>query len=512
MRNPQTGPLRLLKKVVSQDADPEVNDSRRMFIRQLALATAGTALSSSFLACGNQQRPSIAIVGAGLSGLTAAYYLEKAGLQAELFDAANRVGGRVMSAKNLLADGVVTELGAEFIDSHHKDILTLCRTFALPLLDTKASTEQSLNRICYVFGGRHIEEREIIQAFTPFAERIRRDVGHLGGSFAANHPAVKNLDRLSIDEYLHHLGISGWLFNLISTSFTSEYGLPSGDQSCLNMLILLNPDTAKGFEMYGDSDERYKVIGGNERIATELHKRLKSLIHTGFHLERITQKGTRYQLSFANGRKVTADYVVMTLPFSVLRTVTFDVQMSARKRRCIQELGYGTTSKLFIGVNERLWRQRGCSGIAFSEHIQNGWDSSHMQQNNSGPGGYSLLLGGEDGRNLTLAQFNHYLSGCDQVFPGMKQAANVRKSLYNWSRNPLTRGAYSCYRVGQMTTLGQAESERVGNIFFAGEHCSPQFQGFMNGAAETGRQSAEKIVMTLGTSVRRSAPRTHQPA
>ena len=290
-----------------------------------------------------------------MAGLTAAYYLEKAGLRVELFESDSRVGGRVRSAQNLLATGIVTELGGEFIDSHHTDIMTLCRAFDLPLLDTKAPTERQLIRTRYVFGGQHISEPDIIRAFTPFAERIRRDGQHLAGSSAQKNLAISNLDRLSIDAYLAQLGMSGWLSALISTSFTSEFGLSAGEQSCLNLLAILSPDTTRGFEVYGESDERYKVVGGNERIITELGQRLKSPVQTGFHLERMVQKSSGYQLSFANGRQTEVDYVVMTLPFSVLRTIQFEMPISARKRQCIQELGYGTVSKLFIGVTERVW-------------------------------------------------------------------------------------------------------------------------------------------------------------
>lgn len=503
MRTSPTGVFRLLKHIIGRNADDGGNSpagpSRRLFLKQLSATIAGAAFSDSFFACRPTAHPPvIAIVGAGLAGLTAAYYLERAGLRTQLFEASSRVGGRVRSANGLLADGVVTELGGEFIDSQHRQILRFCQAFNLPLLDTRAATENTLIRVHYVFGGRPISEADIIQAFTPFAGRIRQDIQRFAGSPASGNPAIGELDRLSIDAYLHQIGLSGWLATLISTSFTSEYGLAAGDQSCLNLLILLNPETTNGFELYGESDERYKVIGGNERIVTELHQRLRSPVHTGFHLERIARRGTGYQLSFANGRETTADYVVMTLPFSVLRQIKLDLTMSPRKRRCIDELGYGTVSKLLIGVNERVWRRNGYAGTAFSEHIQNGWDNSHMQQQNTGPGGYTLLLGGDSGHNLNGTQFDHYVAACDEVFPGVQQAMSDRRSVYNWSRNPLTRGAYSCYRVGQVTTLGGAESERVGNLLFAGEHCSRQFQGFMNGAAETGRRAADDIARSLG--------------
>lgn len=299
--------------------------------------------------------------------------------------------------------------------------------------------------------------------------------------------------------------MTGWLFDLISTSFTSELGIPSGDQSSLNMLVSLNTHTSKGFEIYGDSDERYKVTGGNERITAELRNRLKSEVKTGHQLKRISTQGAGYKLSFDNGQEIKADLVIMTIPFSVLRDVEIKVDMPQRKRDCIDKLGYGMQSKLFIGIDQRIWRDQGYSGYVLSDQIHNGWDSSQMQQDNTGPGGYSLFLGADKGRNLTLSQYNHYLAECDKVFPGMQQAANGRKSLYNWNQNPMTRGAYACYKVGQVSGIGKAEVQTVGNMFFAGEHCSDNFQGFMNGAAETGRKAAEDIIKKLGAITKKQA-------
>jgi monoamine oxidase len=491
-------------KVLKSDLLPGNTNKlpRRTFVRQLSsLLLVGGAvpvLSHCRSRNSSQTTPKIAIIGAGMAGLTAAYHLEKAGLMAEIYEAQERVGGRIISQKGVVADGITTELGGEFIDSTHKDILTFCREFDLSLMDMKTPEEKKLVGTDYFFDGRRISEKEIIHAFNPFAGRLQRDVASLPESLNPQHPKVQELDHLSIDEYLRRVGISGWLFDLLSTSFTSELGLPSGDQSSLNLLVSMSTDTANGFEIYGNSDERYKVIGGNERIPVELRKRLKSELKTGYHLKRIATDNAGYKLSFGNGKEVIADLVIITLPFSVLRNVEIQVELPDRKRRCIQELGYGMQSKLFIGVNDRIWRKQGYSGYVLSDQIHNGWDSSQMQNGNAGPGGYSLFLGADKGKNLALSQYDSYLTECDRIFPGMKQAANGRKNIYNWNHNAMTRGAYACYKVGQLSEIGQAESQTIGNLYFAGEHCSDNFQGFMNGAAETGRKAAENMLKAIG--------------
>jgi monoamine oxidase len=68
----------------------------------------------------------------------------------------------------------------------------------------------------------------------------------------------------------------------------------------------------------------------------------------------------------------------------------------------------------------------------------------------------------------------------------------------NWPSHPFTKCGYSAWRVGQYTTIAGSEMERVGNLFFAGEHTSYNFQGFMNGGAETGRRAAENILKKIG--------------
>ena len=466
--------------------------SRRDFIRQSAQFVALGSTAPLWVPA--RTAPRIAIIGAGLAGLTSAYYLEKAGYKSVLYESAERVGGRISSAKDMLAPGIVTEMGGEFIDSNHTDVRKLCEMLHLGFWDTKTAEEKRLIGTDYFLKGQRLHERDLITAFKPFAERIRRDSASIPDSLDPTHPKLIALDKLSIDEYLHKIGVDGPLYDLLTAAFTSELGIASGNQSSLNLLVVINTDSRKGFEVYGESDERYKVIGGNEQIVIKLRQRLKSPVELGYHLEQIASKGSAYELSFTNGRQIIADFIIMTLPFSVLREVDMAVQMPDRKRRCINELGYGTQSKLFIGVSERLWRSQGYSGYVLSDHIHNGWDSSQMQLGNTGQGGYSLFLGDEKGKSLRLDQFDQYVDGCEQVYPGFRQRINGKKGIANWSQNPRTKGAYACYKTGQYASIGGEEAKPIDRIFFAGEHCSQEFQGFMNGSAETGRKATEKIL------------------
>jgi len=85
------------------------------------------------------------------------------------------------------------------------------------------------------------------------------------------------------------------------------------------------------------------------------------------------------------------------------------------------------------------------------------------------------------------------LNNIDKVFNGSKAKYLGKHVFVNWIDYPYAKGSYSCYKVGQWTSISGLEIEPIGNMFFAGEHCSEMFQGFMNGGAETGRRVAEEI-------------------
>jgi monoamine oxidase len=186
--------------------------------------------------------------------------------------------------------------------------------------------------------------------------------------------------------------------------------------------------------------------------------------------------------------------VIMTLPFTVLREVKTNVEMSPRKAKCIKELSYGTNSKMFLGMKNRIWREQGFSGYVLSDLVHNGWDSSQMQHDNTGAGGYSLFIGGKMGKDLTESQIEGYLDKLNQIYPNIKTQFNGKKGVFNWGNAPHAKGSYACMTVGQMTAFGGEEIKPIGNILFAGEHCSKTSQGYMNGGAETGRMAAEELI------------------
>jgi monoamine oxidase len=493
--------------------------SRRGFLH--ASLGAGTALALGLpLGCdkssatggaggaggGGSTSERVAIVGAGIAGLTAAWVLKKGGVTARVHEAAGRVGGRMMTARGLLAPAQTTELGGEFIDSTHTDLLELAKELGIELLDTQAPSEAALQKEAYFFGGVHHTVEQVITEFSPLAQKIAADYDSLGDISYHDDGGGKLLDETSIAAYLDQIGASGWVRDLLEVAYVTEYGRDAGEQSSLNLIALIGTDTSGGkFDVFGESDERYLVKGGAQRFPDELAKRMDGQIELGHKLVRLREKGPGYTLDFeqldgGGTVSVDADFVILTLPFTILREVELDLELPPVKKKAIFELGYGQNAKILVGCDKRIWRDQGYSGYVYSDaSFQTAWDASRQQEGSEG--GLTLYSGGtpgiEVGKGSPASQAAKLMAEVEKVYPGVSATMNGNVARFHWPTHNLSKGSYACYLPGQWTTIGGAEIETVGNLFFAGEHTSSEFQGFMGGGAETGRVAAEGVLASL---------------
>jgi len=487
--------------------------TRRKFITDVSKAAAVIGVAGIYSACkptNKKTQPTIAIVGAGIAGLHCAYILKQAGFTAQVYEGSPRTGGRIFSVDGMMGEGLWTELGGEFIDSPHTDMLNLAKHFNLPLIDRSAPSEKALKEFCYFYDGKHYELKDLMEALHPYSEQIQKDIDSLSAviSFEKHSPDDVRLDNLSISEYIDQIGITGWFRNFINSSYTAEYGADLSEQSAINFLSIFNPDDGKGgYKLYGDSDEIYSVAGGNLKVCDALVNEVKINIFTEHLLTSISLKSNnQYQLTFKVGGAgeigTPADIVILTLPFTTLRDVDIKVPLPEWKMNVIKNLSYGTSTKLFVGVNDRVWRKQGYTGYAFSDTLMiNGYDHTQMQNNIQGKGGYTIFLGGKQALaagaidNSELQK--QYVPALDGVFPGVASSFNDNFQKWNWASYVFAKCSYLSYSKGQYTSMGGAQYKPVDNLYFAGEHCSYEFQGFMNGGAQTGREVAEKIIAKL---------------
>jgi monoamine oxidase len=206
---------------------------------------------------------------------------------------------------------------------------------------------------------------------------------------------------------------------------------------------------------------------------------------------------------------VTADFVVLALPFSTLRNVDLSRSgLSSDKQNVIQTFGMGSNAKLHVELARKTWPALGFSGATYGE-----WDRYCCAWDDSvplGPAGSPAQLlgfpGGHVGRSgLTgaahgpapSADVARFLAQIEPVYPGTCAAYTGRAYEDHWALDPWVLGAYSYCRVGQAATFGQIAGIPEGRIHFAGEHTSVQYQGFLNGAIKTGERAAGQLLNAL---------------
>ena len=251
--------------------------------------------------------------------------------------------------------------------------------------------------------------------------------------------------------------------------------------------------------------------GGNDQLISGLAGRLPAgRLHLGQRLVAVRAAGAhRYVCTFESGtatKDVTADHVVLAIPFTTLRLVDLaKAAISPLHRRAIREEPLGSNSKFFLQFGSRVWNAGHATGNCYCGGVvQGGWEATNYQPGRAGilaalPGGDTgtewgsvYRLSGYQGQppeEMTRA----YLAGFDHLFPGVAQAYNGR-SYYVWSPgDPHILGAYSYLKVGQYTAFNGIQGQREGNLHFAGEQTSVNFQGYVEGGLRSGYRCAAEV-------------------
>ena len=286
-------------------------------------------------------------------------------------------------------------------------MLALAQTFGFGLIDTEAPSEVGL-QVAYFAKGRLRSEEEVIAAFRPLASIVDDDSSRLSDTitYDSHSPFDARLDRTPLRDYLRRNLVVDWLYDVLEAAYVNEFGLNLEDQSTLNFVETIGTDTSDGFQIYGESDQRYKIRGGNHQIVAALADQVSDHIALGHRLEALSLRSNgEYVLNFQTARggdrQVTADFVVLCLPFTILRDIELRVPLPRIKRQAIRDLGYGVDAKLILGFRSRAWRGAGFDGDSYADlPYQSGWDSSREQPGAFGaytiyPGGdQALALGG----------------------------------------------------------------------------------------------------------------------
>lgn len=503
--------------------------SRRRFLAGAAVGAAGVLLDPpSVEALPFQRPPKIVIVGGGIAGLTAALRLYDLHLPCTVYEATGRLGGRMFSNSPVISggdgfwtEGQVTEWCGELIDTGHRTMRSLAQRFDLTLDDLKAAEPDGATETLY-FDGEYYRTAD--EDFAPVYAAVQRDAKRAGypTTYQRHTPAGLALDALSVYDWIETRvpgGHGSKMGKLLDVAYTIEYGADSRDQSSLNLIYLLSGSGKKELELFGESDERFHIRGGNQRLPLEIARHLPAgAVVTGQRLTAFSRNPDKtVTLVFQSASRmstVVADRVIFAIPFAVLRKLYLDQSgFDARKLVAIRELGAGQNGKLMVQFNSRLWTTEGPwgrgNGDTYSDlPYQASWEATRAQ-----PGASGILVGYTGGPGVSqYAQTSPYTTSrdgatassaeglteeLDQVFPGLTAHYNGKANLALPYLDPNHGCSYAYYRVGQYQQFAGYEKARQGSIHFAGEHCSLDYQGFMEGGASEGLRAANEVAQLV---------------
>ena len=503
--------------------------TRRNLLKGAALAAGAVGLGQvpmSVPAARAATAPRIAIVGAGISGLAAALRLQDSGLASTVYEANSRIGGRMFSNSTTWANGQVSEWGGELIDTGHKVIQGLAKRFSIGL-DNLVQAEPSSAEPTYFFAGAYYPYAQATKDFQAVHQAITADMQTFTWPVVwnSNTPAGVALSNLSIYDWIETRVPGGHASNmgkLLDVAYNIEYGGESRDQTSLNLLGLLAYQPSPGqFSIFGASDERYHMRGGNQQLPKAIAAALPAKsINTGWALTTLVRNADGTQtLTFSVGtqtRTVVADHTILAVPLGILKTLNFSAAgFDARKLGQIASMRMGRNDKLQLQFTRRLWNGTGTwpgvsSGESYADTgYQNTWDVTRAQ-----PGTEGILVdytGGDVAGAFTAsrpfldqsspqvrAYARTFLTQLEPVFPGITALWNGRATLSDWPSNPYSLGAYCYWPTSYCQNYAGYERVRQGNTHFGGEHCSIDFQGYMEGGAQEGQRAALEVLGDYG--------------
>lgn len=452
----------------------------------------------------------VAIIGAGLSGLSAALRLKDAGIEATIFEARDRVGGRIRSVAAPFDENLPVDLGAAFVNSDHAEIRSLCARFDVPLFENATGYAPETPVSAFLFGGENVSPAKLAEALSPLAQQIAADAALLDADWAKMGP---QFDKLSVADYLiRHAALAPdpMIRLLIEKAIRTEYGVELAESSCLELLSILPTVDGEEVDVLGSSDEAYMIDGGTSRLVAALAQEVAGQIILDTPVAGISGINDGVEITLADGDRRAFAAVIVAAPMTLVRDMKIEAALPSAFRQFIAEARLGRNEKIIAGFDGRPWRDAKLfTAEAWSDStFASVWEDT-VRAPDSPTGALTFFHGGSEvdgalqGNRRKAAR--RRIETLEPFAPGALAAAKRDCARTSWSRDPWTRGAYSSLGPGQYTSFADffwvqddagapLNGAAFGPILFAGEHLSDAHYGYMNGAAETGRMAAQALL------------------
>jgi monoamine oxidase len=286
------------------------------------------------------------------------------------------------------------------------------------------------------------------------------------------------------------------------------------DPEELSLLALV--DQFASMEEASPTWNMYRIEGGNDRLPAALAAPLGARLRLRTELVAISHRGKKVRASLKESRDVapfTCDYLVVTLPATLLRRVPITPALPAHQHEAIARLKYGRATKTLLQFSSRFWRRPG-RPRAFGSPLPFGalWEANEEQRGR--PGILTLLAGGSasEQTRAIVAKSGIGRLADDLDWLGPPRAELLASQQVVWESDVWARGGYAYFDPGFDPALRPWLARPSDRLFFAGEHTSIRWQGYMNGAVESGRRAAAEVAAVHTAMPAATRPPAHASA
>ena len=424
------------------------------------------------------------VVGGGLAGLTAARGLVDRGADVHVIEARNRLGGRVWTVRDEGFDGLPLEAGGEFIDGQHQELRALCADAGLtlqPVLKDGFGLALDLRGRVQLFKAQKTIWNEFKQALAKEANAFRA-AGCDWSSSAASLIGSRSLDavlraRQASDEVRAMAqGLRGF-FLADSDQLSALVGTELS-------LSAIDPGHTPMSRITGGNDRLIEKLGSRKGVRVSLQLEVKKIAHDA--------RGVTVHAADRGGKIATlkGEYAVMAAPAPIVRDLEFAPALPSMLRQALKALTPGPATKGHLLFDRAWWRRAGHPN-AWGSNLDTGavWETSGAR-----PGVLTMLAGGRASKAFRelLEEFGPQRLVRRLSWLGEPEEARDFRST-TWEMDRFAGGGYAVFGPDFRPEWRTELSRSVGRIAFAGDHTSRKWQGYMNGAVESGARAARDI-------------------
>jgi monoamine oxidase len=438
----------------------------------------------------------IAVIGAGLAGLCAAYELHGLGYEIIVYEARDRVGGRVESLSKF-ADGKTAEGGGELIGSNHPLWNSYRQHFGLHFSDVKEYKNSP-----YRFQGKTLSfelSQALVDEMTDQLKLLADLAETVVDAFEPwSNRNARKLDSMVLTDWVSKARCSDICKDAINGMLAADNGTPANEQSLLGVLAMIK---GGGLDRYWTDSELYRCEGGNQQLAEKFKEKLNRRRNSVFlqcPVTSIRKANNGVSLHTNEGRPLGEyDDVILAVPPSVwnrIRVVGFP-ELAAKLSN---PPAMGRNVKCLLKLKSRFWEVFASSPTLSEDGpVDLTWETT--EQDPKADFVMVAFSGADDADTCSSwpgkSRRKKYVEALQAPYPGVdKQILDLE--FKDWPREKWTKASYYFPRRGEVTLWGPFWKSGYDNwLHFAGEHTCYAFVGYMEGALSSGYRLARQLAI-----------------